>query len=368
MPIWKSNPRVGRKGEGGEEDRNPESEHLPSKAHRSPFARKGETLIAKMKGESPDARIPCGPVWPSPERSPVQSILKRVAGERLCLILLLLVIHNPIYLRASVLTFDSIQFWTGAGTNRAALVIQWNDGASPVSLLWGFRWSGEARGIDMLKAIAGSTVSRDDGQSTFLPDTYTGADTRLVLSLINYSFGKAVEALVFADREVVRTQNDWSTGFWEYNIYGGTFDYDLYDTEWNWVGEATYSQTGTDTYSIVNWFSSPIGASERILIDGSWDAFSYAPNFLNTPVEEPSPVRPPPPTTKSIQITSSLELKITFTTTQNINYQLESKTDLLASDWIPLGSSFPATGTESTFLIPMDPLIPKQFFRLRQLP
>ena len=220
----------------------------------------------------------------------------------------------------------------------------------------------------MLKAIAGSTVSRDDGQSTFLPDTSTGADPRLALSLINYSFGKAVEALVFTGQEVVRTQNDWSTGFWEYNIYGGIFDYDLYDAEWNWVGETTYNQTGTDTYSMVNWFSSPIGASDRVLIDGSWDAFSFAPNFISTPVEEPSPARPPPPTMKSIQITSSSELKITFTTTQSINYQLESKTDLFASDWIPLGSSFLATDTESTFLLPMDPLIPKQFFRLRQLP
>ena len=301
------------------------------------------------------------------KRSPVQSILKRVAGERLCLILLLLLVHNPIYLRASVLTFDSIQFWTGAGPNRAALVIQWNDDASPVSLLWGFRWIGEARGIDMLKAIAGSTVSRDDGQSTFLPDASTGADPRLALSLINYSFGKAVEALVFTDREVVRTQNDWSTGYWEYSIYGGAFDYELYDTKGNSI-VSNYSQTGTHTYSMVDWVSSPIGASDRPLIDGSWDAFSFAPNFLSTPVEEPSTVRPPPPTTKLIQIISSSELKITFTTTQSINYQLESKTDLLASDWIPLGGSFRATGPESTFFLPMDPLIPKQFFRLQQIP
>ena len=301
------------------------------------------------------------------KRSPVQSLLKRVPREKLCIVLLFLVIHNPVYLSASVLTFDSIQFWTGAGTNRAALVIQWNDGASPVSLLWGFRWSGEARGIDMLKAIAGSTVSRDDGQSTFLPDTSTGADPRLALSLINYSFGKAVEALVFTDREVVRTQNDWSTGYWEYSVYGGTFNYYLYDALGNPV-LTTYSQTGTDTYSMVNWFSSPIGASDRVLVDGSWDAFSFAPNFLSTPVEEPSPIPPPPPGTKSIRITSSSELEITFTTTQNINYQLESKTDVLAINWIPLGSSFSATGTESTFLLPMDPLIPKQFFRLRQLP
>jgi hypothetical protein len=57
----------GWKGEGGEEASNPESEHLPAKAHRTSFSRKRSTLIAKMKGESPDARIPCGPVWLSPE-------------------------------------------------------------------------------------------------------------------------------------------------------------------------------------------------------------------------------------------------------------------------------------------------------------
>ena len=265
-------------------------------------------------------------------------------------------------------TFDEITFWTGSGEKRAALVIQWNDGVSPASILWGFRWSGEARGIDMLKAIAGSTVSRDDGQSTFLPDTSTGADPRLALSLINYSFGKAVEAVVFTNREVVRTQNDWSTGYWEYNIFGGTFNYPLYDANWTYVGETTYSQTGNDTYSSVNWFSSPIGASDRILIDGSWDALSFALDFKSTPLEEPSPVPPPPPTTKSIRITSSSELEITFTTTQNITYQLDSKTDLLASNWIPLTSSFAASSTETIFLLPMDPLIPKQFFRLRQLP
>ena len=57
-------------GEGGEEDRNPESEHLPAEAYRTFFTRRRLTLIAKMKGESPDARIPCGSFWPSPEWRP----------------------------------------------------------------------------------------------------------------------------------------------------------------------------------------------------------------------------------------------------------------------------------------------------------
>ena len=291
-------------------------------------------------------------------------------GWKTILLLLLtlgIILGHPTPSSAST-TFDSINFWTGTGINKAAIVIQWNDGGTPTSMVWGYRWSGEARGIDMLKAIAGSTVSRDDGQSTFLPDTSTGADPRLALSLINYSFGNAVEALVFTDRAVVRTQNDWSTGYWEYSIYGGTFDYDLYDANWEYVGEETYSQTGTYTYSNVNWFSSPIGVSDRILVDGSWDAFSFAADFTSTPVVEPSPALPPSPTAKSIRLKSSTELEIIFTTTPNISYQLESKEDLLAPVWSLQGNSVSATSAETTFIVSIQSNKPKCFFRLRQLP
>jgi hypothetical protein len=278
-----------------------------------------------------------------------------------------LILGHPTPSAAST-TFDSINFWTGTGTNRAAMVIQWNDGSTPTSMVWGYRWSGEATGIDMLKAIAGSTVSREDGQTTFMPDTSTGADPRLALSLVNYSWGIALEGLVFTDREVVRTQNDWSTGYWEYSIFGGTFNYPLYDENWNDIGDITYSQTGNDTYSNVNWFSSPIGASDRILVDGSWDAFSFAADFTSTPVVEPSPPLPPSPTAKSIRLKSSTELEIIFTTTPNISYQLESKEDLLALEWSFQGSSFSAASAETTLIIPIQSNNPKKFFRLRQLP
>jgi len=265
------------------------------------------------------------------------------------------------------ITFDSIKFWAGSGANRAAMVIQWNDAGTPTSLLWGYRWDGVATGIDMVQAIAGSTTSREDGQSVFLK-VATGADPRLALSLINYSFGRAVEALVFNDREIVRTQNDWSTGYWEYSVFGGTIIYDLYSDTWDYLGQATYDQQGTTTYSGVNWFFSPIGISERILVDGSWDAFSFAPNFTSIPVVEPSPALPPPPTAKSIRLKSSTELEIIFTTTPNIVYQLESKEDLLALEWSFQGSSFSAISAETKFIVPIQSNNPKKFFHLRQLP
>ena len=52
-------------------------------------------------------------------------------------------------------TMDSIKFWTGNGSNRAALVVKWcGDGKSPETLVWGYRWDGTASTLDMIEAIA----------------------------------------------------------------------------------------------------------------------------------------------------------------------------------------------------------------------
>jgi hypothetical protein len=65
---------------------------------------------------------------------------------------------------ATAFTLDDIQFWAGAGTNRAAMVIQWNppevrnhsNVLAPVTsktLVWGYRWNGTASAEDMFNAI-----------------------------------------------------------------------------------------------------------------------------------------------------------------------------------------------------------------------
>jgi hypothetical protein len=62
---------------------------------------------------------------------------------------------------------DDIQIWTGSGTNRAALVIEWNSPivfnnstvAAPIAnktLVWGYRFNGTATGIQMFNAILGT--------------------------------------------------------------------------------------------------------------------------------------------------------------------------------------------------------------------
>ena len=66
---------------------------------------------------------------------------------------------------ASAVSLDGIQFWTGSGTNRAALVVEWSTpesfGSSTVpgpvadmSLVWGYRFNGTVAATEMLQAIA----------------------------------------------------------------------------------------------------------------------------------------------------------------------------------------------------------------------
>jgi hypothetical protein len=65
------------------------------------------------------------------------------------------------------ISLDDIQLWTGSGTNRAALVIEWNSPelfnqttvSAPVAnktLVWGYRFNGQATGTQMFTAILAS--------------------------------------------------------------------------------------------------------------------------------------------------------------------------------------------------------------------
>ena len=265
---------------------------------------------------------------------------------------------------AASTTFDSIKFWTGTGINKAAMVIQWNDGGTPKSMVWGYRWNGTATGFNMFQSIAGTT-SLTDLSSPQNPQTYLGSDPRLTTSWTKYGFGNALDSVIFQNDTTLRTQSDWTNGYWEYNVFGGEFEYPLYDSAGS---VATYSLEGSYSYSAVEWFSSPIGSSDRTLVDGSWDAWSFSENFVPVSITEPTPSLPPPPTCKSILLKSSTELEIIFTTTINISYQLESKNDLLAPTWTAIGEPWNASSSETVCAVLINPQVERQFFRLRQLP
>ena len=60
---------------------------------------------------------------------------------------------------AEKVDFNKIVHWAGTGENRAALVIQFNDGKEDVAYVWGYRWNGTASGEDMLREVAACSSS-----------------------------------------------------------------------------------------------------------------------------------------------------------------------------------------------------------------
>ena len=262
--------------------------------------------------------------------------------------------------------FDDIQFWTGSGTNRAALVIQWNDGKAHSSLVWGYRWNNTATGFDMLRSVIGYSAIHYPG-STTNHAVFLGADSRLMASWSQFDFGNALDSVVFKDGTIQRYQNDWNTGFWEYSLFGGQFSYDVFDESGKWLETASYNQLGSVFFSGVTWFSSPFGASDRILVNGSWDAWSFAADFRSVPVTTPQPASLPPPVAKSIRLLSSSQIEIVFQTIPNSSCRLESNPGLQPSNWTPHGDPFTATNSETTLVFSIQPQDPRQFYRLKQI-
>lgn len=197
--------------------------------------------------------------------------------------------------------FDDIENWTGTGTNRSAMLIQWNDGGTPTSVVWGYRWNSGASGFDMLRAIAGNTTVQEAGSGDFI-ESFTGTDSSLTLVVDRYNFGDAVYSMVYNPGGPTRTQADWDSGFWEYFAFGGTIPY--YD--WNLGTNATYNVAGDPSYSAVVWWASQVGASDRPLVDGSWDAWSFAAGFVSTPAVQPAPAPVPEPGVMALLVLSGV--------------------------------------------------------------
>ena len=56
-------------------------------------------------------------------------------------------------LSAHAFTFSSIEHWSGNGTSRAALVVDWHDGTRPHALAWGVRFDGAATALDLWNTV-----------------------------------------------------------------------------------------------------------------------------------------------------------------------------------------------------------------------
>lgn len=188
--------------------------------------------------------------------------------------------------------FEDVEFWVGSGPNRAVLVIDWQDdkyfpGTNPSpatnqSIVWGYRWSGTATGIDMLRAIGQAAVFGDENPTV-------GADSRLVLQFSRYGSGSAAQFLFGAYYDL---DGDGGTAqFDRVGEEGSASDADDHFMEgitingyWRYFIGA---QTGE---ALPLWIESRTGAGTRTLVDGSWDAWVFTDYALvSNELPNPSP-------------------------------------------------------------------------------
>lgn len=187
-------------------------------------------------------------------------------------------------------TFDMIECWSGEGSNRAALVIQWNDPAETNALVFGYRWDGLATGADMIRAVVADN-----------PQLYTLMQYTNVSSPTDPLGGYTINGFGW-DRDgdgniALRDTKDNQIYYSENGVFihprgydpdkGGSSDYDYDDWEavddndfwgagwylsyWSyWVKD---SQSSSFSYS--GW-----GASGRVLEDGSWDGWNFSLDMI----------------------------------------------------------------------------------------
>ncbi|MCL6628876.1 MAG: hypothetical protein K6U00_04665 [Armatimonadetes bacterium] len=185
-------------------------------------------------------------------------------------VLVMLTLLAAIPTAASAFTFADIQFWVGSGGNQAALVIDWYDGKHPVSLAWGFRWDGTATGRTMLDAIKMADPR--------LFENYCGPTVVFGLGYDldgdGFTYVPGTNETGYAADPDDHYQEGWMTaGYWSYWIKSNT------ESSWGW---------------------SMGGITDRILTDGCWDGWKYAPAPIWDSGEPSEPVAATVPEANSL--------------------------------------------------------------------
>ncbi len=160
-------------------------------------------------------------------------------------------------------SFDNIEFWVGEGSKKAALVIDWFDGKGG-TLVWGYRFEGEATGYDMVTAVA-----KADPRFIFLTHSTNLGNT---IAGLGYDLNRSGN-LSLSLKGTEYTPTDGTVTTTEYNYD----DWTCSDTFDHWVSgwySGYWSYQVKD--NIADEFSySGLGASSRILTDGSVDGWGF---------------------------------------------------------------------------------------------
>jgi hypothetical protein len=302
--------------------------------------------------------------------------------------------------KSPAVSLNDIQFWVGAGTNRAALVVEWTTPESLVyttvpapiadkSLVWGYRFNGTATGIQMFNAIAAAdprfyaveVVYPAFGTSVYGMGFHLGGGGDLGItdgSITNFFIdGLLTNATVDIDAAAPLNPGD---------LYWGGFNGPNWET-WNELGDAggflnspdrgpnAYWTSTDPTYASSGfhgeWELAQAGLSSLQLTNGSWIGFSVAAGEYEFDLSAPYNAHkhaPAPPDASITALVKNLagsfqggQWQMHFLSCSNWLYSLERSPDL--QHWTTVMASISGNGA-NLFLQDTNPPTDKAFYRI----
>lgn len=183
---------------------------------------------------------------------------------------------------------DQIKNWSGTGNNRAAMVIQWNNDREEAAMVFGYRWDGEATGIDMIRCIVENNPRL---YGLFQQTNVSSGKAKWGYTIDGFGWDEDNSGLPVAIYDSANDDTYYSnSGFFEHprgcneSVSYPDYDYD----NWKAVDENDFWQAGWYIGYWSYWLKendddvfkySGIGASGRQLKDGCWDGWNYCPDM-----------------------------------------------------------------------------------------
>jgi hypothetical protein len=183
----------------------------------------------------------------------------------------LLILTAAVGRAGPVTSIDQITTVVGSGSNEAAFVIDWKNGQTNDSLVWGYRWNGTATTEQMLRALAGADIGIFATLGQF-----GGGLGAAIFGLgfdvnQNGKFGVS-PALTFTNGVATITTSQVDSNR-KATDPGDFYTEDFFNGFWGfWL-----SPDGT------NWTTSNSGISGEVLHNGDWDGLSFAAGFNALP-------------------------------------------------------------------------------------
>jgi len=163
------------------------------------------------------------------------------------------------------MTFDDIDVWVGEGANRAALVIDWNNGPSELVRVWGFRWDGQATGADMLEAICRADASLYAMGTVDISEGTAFGGFGYNVNGGDFGISRDGYAGSFSADGIMTVGSDSHFDGWGADDAGDVW-------ESGWFTDGYWAYFGTTGGA---WNYPGAGAAARVLTDGAWDGWSW---------------------------------------------------------------------------------------------